>query len=270
VDTTMTAQALCSITSDPIPVNWDSAQVCDVDPGDLEKDPSESLAVFGDLPAIAAKAKNYDGWSKDFTNWVYRSQALTIFKSPSSGISSNPNESERDFRVRLQQAARESRDNNVAELRNKFAPKIAAVEERLRRAQQARERESEQAKNAKMQTAISVGATLLSGLFGRKSISIATMGRASTAARGVARSMKESGDVARADETVEAITQQLHDLNAQLESEIAQWTSSSDPATEKLETISIKPKKKDISVKLFGLVWAPYVQAAGKPPEAAW
>jgi DNA-binding ferritin-like protein len=99
---------------------------------------------------------------------------------------------------------------------------------------------------------------------------MATMGRASTAARGVARSMKESGDVARADETVEAITQQLQDLNAQLESEIAQQTSSSDPATEKLETVSIKPKKKDISVKLFGLVWAPYLQAAGKPPEAAW
>ena len=42
---------------------------------------------------------------------------------------SKPNESERDFRVRLQQAAREERDQQAEQLRQKFAPKIAAVDE---------------------------------------------------------------------------------------------------------------------------------------------
>ena len=55
-----------------------------------------------------------------------------------------------------------------------------------------------------------------------------------------------------------------------LESEVGELTSTSDPAAEKLETVSIKPKKKDISIKLVGLVWAPYLQAAGKPLEPAW
>jgi hypothetical protein len=158
----------------------------------------------------------------------------------------------------------------VQELREKYAPKKAALEERLRRAQQARELQAEQASAAKMQTAISVGATLLSGLLGRKSISLSTMGRATTAARGVSRSMKESADVARADETVEALTKQRQDLESQLESEIAQLTSASDSSTEKLETVSIKPKKKDINVKLLALVWAPHVHEAGKNPEPAW
>jgi hypothetical protein len=121
-----------------------------------------------------------------------------------------------------------------------------------------------------MQTAISFGATLLSGLLGRKGVSLTTMGRATTAARGVSRSMKESADVARAGETVEAVTKQLQELNAELELEISQLTSASDASTEALQTISIKPKKKDVQVKLLTLVWAPHVQEAGKPPEPAW
>src|SRR5262249_43580219 len=140
-----------------------------------------------------------------------------ILKSPSSGISSKPDESERDFRVRLQQSTREARDSDVEKLRKKYAPKIAAVEERLRRARQAQEVQSEQATAAKVQTAISFGATLLSGLLGRKALSVSSMGRAATSARGVARTMKESADVTRAGETIEAITQQLQELNTQLE-----------------------------------------------------
>ena len=60
------------------------------------------------------------------------------------------------------------------------------------------------------------------------------------------------------------------DLNAKLESEVAELTSSSDPSAEKLETITIKPKKKDITVKLVALVWVPHVQVPGGRPEPAW
>jgi hypothetical protein len=270
LDTATNVHALCVITNNPIPVNWDDAQACEIDESDLEKDPSESSAAFGDLPSIAAKAKSYESWAKDFGNWMYRNQAVTLFKSPSSGSFSNPGESERDFRVRLQQATREARDSDVEALRKKYAAKIGTVEERLRRAQQAQELQAEQATSAKMQTAISFGATLLGGLLGRKALSLGSMGRAATAARGVARSMKESSDVARATETVEAVTQQLRDLNAQLEAEIAQLVSTSDASTEKLETISVKPKKKDINIKLLGLAWAPHIHQAGKGPEPAW
>jgi len=270
INTAMKVQAVCAITADPVPVNWDNAQVCEIDVGDLEKDPSEPAGTFADLPSIATKAKSYDGWTKDFGNWMYRSQAVSVFKSPSSGVFSNAGETERDFRLRLQQANRESRDSAVEDLRKKYAVKISALEDRLRRAQQAEALQAEEAKTAKMQTVISLGATLLGGLLGRKAMSVGTMGRAATAARGVARSMKESGDVARAGETVEAIAQQLKDLNTQLESEIAQMTASSDAASEKLETIDLKPKKKDISTKLVALVWAPHHAKAGGRPEPAW
>ena len=87
VDTAIAAHSLCAITNDPIPVNWDNALTCEVETSDLEKEASESSAAFGELPSIAAKLKSYDNWSKDFANWMYRTQALTLFAS-SSGVSS--------------------------------------------------------------------------------------------------------------------------------------------------------------------------------------
>ncbi len=117
----------------------------------------------------------------------------------------------RHFRIRLQQSAREQRDEMVGQLRDKYASKIAVLQERLRRAQQAVDKQAEQAKQAKLQTAISFGSTLLSAFTGRK-VSSSTISRASSAFRGVSRSMDESKDVARAGDTVAAIQQQLGQL----------------------------------------------------------
>ena len=80
-------------------------------------------AEFAALPPAAAIAKNYAAWNKDLITWIYGSQQVTIFKCESLDATSNPNENERDFRVRLQQQAREERDRAVEELRKKYAPK---------------------------------------------------------------------------------------------------------------------------------------------------
>ena len=130
-------------------------------------------AQYGDLPAIAMKAESYAYWSKDFANWLYQNQKVDLWKSPGLKEFSRVNESERDFRVRLQQKAREQRDEATEKLRQKYAPKFAALQEQMRRAQAAVEREKDQARQQKMQTALSFGATLLGGFLGRKVISTA-------------------------------------------------------------------------------------------------
>ena len=102
-------------------------------------------ARFADLPPAATKAKNYAAWQKDFGTWLYQTQKLSILRSPATGLTSNAGESERDFRTRLQQGAREQRDAVAETLRQKYAPKLAALQERLRRAQQAVERQQAEA-----------------------------------------------------------------------------------------------------------------------------
>ena len=231
---------------------------------------SQENSRFADLPAAAGKPKSYSAWEREFAGWLYRNQKLDLFTSPSLKETSQPDESERDFRIRLQQTAREKRDAQVERLRQKYAPKIAALEEKKRRAEQAVEREAEQAKGQKMQTAISFGSTILSSFLGRKSLSLTTLGRATTAARGVGRSMKEAQDVGRAQETVEAVNQQLEELDAQFKSETEALERSFDPQTESLETISLKPTKANVTVKVLSLAWTPYWHDSQGRATPAW
>ncbi len=269
VDTAREVTCLTPITNQAVPVNWADGELVELAVADLEKSPDEE-AQYADLPPAASQAKSYAGWNRDLTGWLYQNQALELLKSPSLGAVSQPDEAERDFRVRLQQAAREQRDDAVDTLRQKYAPKIATLQERLRKAEQRVEKEKAQASQAGLQTVFSIGATLLGAFTGRKVISSSTISKVSSAARKAGQAMEQSKDVGQATETVEAIQQQLADLQAQFAEETAALEAKMDPQNETFETVAIRPKKTDISVQLVALVWAPYWQDNQGQATPAW
>ena len=168
VDVSRDLAFLAPITGEAVPVSWEQAAPATITSSDLAP-AAEGEAAFAELPAAAGRKKSYDGWTKDFAGWLLSSQRVELLRSPSLKAVSRPEESERDFRVRLQESTRETRDQAKEKLRQKYAPKIAALEERKRRAEQAVARENEQAKQQGLQTAISVGATILGAFLGRKS-----------------------------------------------------------------------------------------------------
>ena len=250
---------LTAVETGPVAVDWQKSTEAAFGLDELESEPAED-ALFAPLASPAAKAKSYAAWSRDLGAWLYGSQTLELLRSPSLGETSRPGEPERDFRVRLQQAGREKRDGSVEKLRRAYAPKMAALQERIRRAEQAAEREREQASQQKIQAALSVGTTLLGAFLGRKAVSTGTLGRAATAARAGSRTWKETQDVARAAETVEALKQQLADLEAQFTAEAQALELAGSPATEAFDTVSLKLKKTNITVRLVALCWMPYWQ----------
>ena len=166
-------------------------------------------------------------------------------------------ESERDFRIRLQSEAREARDAALAKVREKYASKLTQVEDRIRRAEQAVQVQSEQATGAKMGAAVSIGATIFGALLGRKAISASSLGRATTAARGMSRVGKESQDVTRATENVAALKAQESDLQAGMQEDLQAVTSDWDLSNEPFERVLVKPKRGGVSVQLVSLVWVP-------------
>ena len=105
---------------------------------------------------------------------------------------------------------------------------------------------------------------------GRKTISATNIGKATTAIRGAGRAIKESQDVGQAQENMEALQQQLAALEAQFKTETNELIASIDPLTEKLETVSLKPTKTNIAVKLIALGWVPQWQDAGGRLTSAW
>ena len=246
-------------------VDWYAAEAVEVAYEDLEREPAAG-ARFAGLPDAAARAKSYAGWQKELAECLYRSRRCELFASPSLGELSRPGESERDFRIRLTEAARERRDAEVEKLRARHGPKVARLEERLRRAEQAREREETQASREKWQSTMAIGSSVLGALFGRKKLSATNLRRVSSAGRSVGRIFKEGEDVGRAEENVEAVKSEIAELQAQLEAEVAALQERFDPQAEPLETVALKPKKTDVEVKLVTLAWAPY----GAGGEPAW
>ncbi|WP_447980753.1 ATP-binding protein [Candidatus Nitrospira bockiana] len=257
VDVSEEEAYLTPIQASPAPVAWESAEPIDLTLSELETAPTAG-AAFAELPPEAAKGKAYDTWTKELAGWLYRTRTMALWKSTALGLVSRPGESERDFRIRLQQAAHEQRDEAAERLRRKYAPKIASLQDRLRRAEQAVVRETEQQRQSQLQAALSVGATLLGAFLGRKTISSTTIGKAQTAIRGAGRVMKDAKDVDLARENVEALQRQLAELEAQFKAEMDTLTAGLDPLTEPLETVAVRPTKSQITVRLVTLAWTPY------------
>lgn len=269
IDVATEVSRITPIVEGPVSVDWSAAQPVDRTPSELETTPQAGVR-FAALPPNVIKAKSPEAWRREFQAWLYGTQSLDLFRSAQSGAVSTPGESDRDFRIRVQQLNREARDQEIEKLRKKYAPKVAAAQERVRRAEQTVERESGQAKAQSLQTAISFGTTLLGAVLGRKAVSVSTLGRATTAARGVGRSIKESQDIGRAKETVESARQQFDALNEELRAETETLNARFADAAETFETLSCKPKKTHIATRLVALVWAPYASNAHGGRTPAW
>ncbi len=252
-----------------IPVDWAEAIPAELDAGRLLKQPSLA-GGFGEVAPAAMRASSYTKWEKDFTTWLATTQTLDLWRSSLTGVLSQPGESEADFRARRRLEAREGRDQAVEKLRRKYAAKLTSLQDRLRRAEHAVDREQEQARQQKTQTAISFGATVLGAFVGRKALSATTLGRATTAARGVSRSAKEQEDVRRAESNLEAMRKRLADLEGDLEAEVGVIEAEYGGEDETLEQVSVAVTKPKISVQLVALAWAPHVSDAAGNLTPAW
>jgi hypothetical protein len=256
LDESRDVTVITPISDAAVAVNWDQAEPADFHVNDLSKAAPDN-ASFAPLPAAAAKPKNYATWQKDFAQWAAQTQSIELFKSSRAKLLSHADESERDFRIRLKAEAREARDAAIARVKDKYASKVAGLQDRLRRAEHAVQVQSEQASGAKMGAAVSVGAAIFGALLGRKAVSAATLGRATTAARGVSKIGKEAEDVTRANENVAALKTQLAELEAKVATELDEVAADWDLSTEELETVLVKPKRGGVSVQLVALVWVP-------------
>ena len=256
LDETRDITVVTPISDTAVPVDWDQAEPAEFSVNDLSKT-APSSASFSALPSSAAKANNYTTWERDFAQWAARSQSIELYRSKRTKVMSAPEESERDFRIRLNTEARENRDAALAKTREKYSAKMTVLQDRIRRAEQAVQVQSEQVTGAKMGAAVSVGAAIFGALLGRRAVSTGTLGRATTAARGMGRISKEAQDVARATENVTALKTQLAELEAAMQADLRAVTDDWDLSNEPFERVLVKPKRGGVSVQLVALVWTP-------------
>lgn len=232
---------------------WDEAEL-----PELQPQPCDPQAAFRDIPPVALQKKSWSAWETALKNHLYRHQKLTLLRCPALQAVAGPGESESDFRIRLRHAAREQRDLLVEKLRTRYAPKVAAQEERVRRKQQKVDSEKSQKSHKTLSTAVSLGSSIIGALFGRKLTSSANVTRAGSVIRSASGLAKEAEDIRQAQESLAAEVQAREELAAEIEAEAQQIQDQFDPDLLQLESLEITPRKADLSVTRLALVWLPY------------
>lgn len=230
---------------------WDDAEL--VASGELDLfDRAPDEANYRDLPTGVGNAKRLKAFEKALKNHLYQHHPKAMWRCKALKLTSKPDETKAEFAARVQLAAREHRDIRMEKLRDKFAPKLKRLQDRIRTAEERVDREKSQYDQQKLQTGISVGATVLGAIFGRR-----TMGKATTAARGAGRVAREREDIQRAQDKVEDLQEQLKDLEEKFQEATEDLSDDEALTSPEITETSIRPRKGDIDITRFALAWRP-------------
>ena len=236
---------------------WDQSEPFDDGVPELDKAP-EAAGRFGPLPSELARAKSYVAWTKALKSFLYRERTLRVWNCPELKEWSRPLETEREFRLRLVQASREKRDEGVEALRAKYAPKLEAIQEQIRRAREKLDREQVQSSRTNWDATIALGSSVLGAFLGRKTMSKTNVGRATSAAKAATRAAQQRGDVSQAASSLDSLRQKHDELQTKFQGDIESMAAALRPEALVLEPLPLRPKKTDITVEKVVLAWLPY------------
>ncbi|MGD8968686.1 MAG: hypothetical protein PVI07_14345, partial [Anaerolineae bacterium] len=233
---------------------WEQAQPLEMTLRDLSDRP-EPEAYFDELPQAINESKEFTALKDDLDDYLYRNTAVTLLYSPVLEAYSKPRESERDFRMRLQQAAREKRDEEIDEINERYEKKLDTLEDRLRRYEaKLAEREADVAAR-KRETVVSVGESMVGLFLGRRSTRMA-----STALSKQRQAAKAKLRVEEAEDDVKALQEDIEELEEELQEEVAAIQERWEEALETFEEAKVTPRRADIQIDLVALAWVPHWQ----------
>jgi hypothetical protein len=232
---------------------WGDAVEVDATHWRLAAEPAPG-ACFAKLPSGLGKGSPAQ-LERALRAHLQRARPLTLAHCKPLRLVAAPGEAEGAFLVRVRDAQRELRDAKLDELEKRWAPRLARAEGRITTMAEAVERQRSQRSGAVMSTAISVGATVLGALFGRK-VGVGTVGRAATAARSASRTAREQGDVGRAEAQLAEAQAAFEELEVRFQEELAGLRDAA--ADPELEELTLRPRRGDTRVDEVALVWRPY------------
>ncbi len=256
VDESQDCTLLLPLETEAKLISWKDAVPVKLDPRDLEDSPVQDAFFVADLPDGVTSAKGLTGLTGDFTDQLYRSQAYTLAYNPTLKLYGRPGESDRDFKIRCDQASRELRDAASDKLKAKYDAQLQRIQDKLVREQQDLEDAEAKAKGRQTEEVLSGLESVagMLGLFGRRRKSLSGL---STAASKRRMTSAAKADIAESEADIARLQAQMDDIKSQIEQETSALAQEFESATNDIQQTKITPKKTDIDVQLVALAWAP-------------
>ncbi len=237
--------------------SWNSAKEINLKELEISNKPDDACK-FGSLAPSFSTPKFYQSMQKELGDYLFRNYQVKIYQSKVLKRTSSPEQSEVEARIELSQAARELRDERTEALKQKYASRLAAIQKRIHTAEQRLDKEKEQASRQKLDSIISIGGSILGSLLGNKRGRSSSITTVSKAAKGWSKAAAESGDVGRANESVDKLNEELRSVEEECEADVGRIADEFSPENLKLEEIEIPLRKSDTRIQQFGLLWIPF------------
>ena len=217
---------------------------------------ADSNFSFESIPASILGKNIFSQLEKGFKQFLYESNPVNLFYSKDFKTYSAPEEDEGTFRGRLSHLIREKKDAEVEKIREKYSAKMDTQKEKIRKLGQNIDKEKEQYNQKKMTNIVDIGTTLFGAFLGKKKT--VSTGRAATALRGLGRTGGAKADVERAQEEYGIQNDKLKEMEAEFQKDVENIQNSFNADSFLVETVSLPPRKSDITVQKFFIAWVPY------------
>ncbi len=234
-------------------MRWEDADDVDIELDDLRDEPEAEEAIFGEVPREINTARKLKRITKDFSDYLYHEKRLTLRYNPTLKLYSRPGESEREFRIRLSQAAREKRDAEVDKVRKRYQTKLDRLRKRLEREKVELAEDKAEYSARKQEEMVSGAETLLGvfGIFGRKkSLSSAMTKRRMTE--------KARLDVEESEEEIARLEKEIQEMEEEVRVEAEAIASRWEETLDDIQPYEVKPRRSDVGVDLVAVAWLPY------------
>jgi hypothetical protein len=238
------------------PVDWGDAIALSIPLGRLEQRPAQVPTnqgpFFAPVPEGSNSPAELGDITRGFEDWLYYNSQLTLLAHPEFGVIQRPDETQQQFRLRLRHAVRERRDEQVDDLRSKYAVQIQKVEAKLRRQERLLEQDKSDYSARKRESLIATGEMLLTFLTRRRLYRTVSW---TASRRRLAQQANMELEESR--QELEDMEAELSELQEELERDIRGITPKWVDVLKGLASYTIRPRRSDVQVKIVGIVWVP-------------
>lgn len=232
-------------------INWSDASINLKT--SLQEEPKIKLE-FGEIPSFIQSKKDFKNDIKNLKDFLSRQIKLEIFEA--FGLASDPNESLDSFKLKLHDKCNEILEQETSKFNKKFKKEKARIEEKLRKAEIKLEKEKSDMKSRGLETALSIGSSILGALFGGGKILTKTNAtKIASGAKSANRMLNEKKDVANAQENLEILQNEFEEFLAKSEEEMQNIKEKYDFSNIEIKTTQICAKKSDIFDEKIELLW---------------
>jgi hypothetical protein len=235
--------------------DWEKSQILGVTQDELSDRPDSRATGFSTVPETLGDPRRFSAFSRSLSDLLYRRERLPLSIHPGTGLFRSAGESERDFAIRLQQAVREQRDQEVDALEKKFSVQLERIDDKIRKEERELAKDEAEHQNRKATELVGLGETMLGFFLGRKSTR--GIGSAMNRRRMTANAKAE---IEESVETIEELKRQQEEIEAELKEQAAAISARWEHPESSLTTEEIAPRRSDVVIQIVTTGWLPVWQ----------